>query len=54
MDVLVRPGRAFSLVALQQLQSELAALVGRRVEIVPEDSVPRDVLARMRSEAITL
>lgn len=54
LDVLVRPGRAFSLVALQRLQDELAAVVGRRVDVVPEDSVPREVLTRMQRDAIAL
>lgn len=54
VDVLVRPGRAFSLIALQRLQDELAAVVGRRVDIVAEDSVPRDALVRMRKDAIVL
>lgn len=54
LDVLVRPGRAFSLIALQRLQEELAAIVGRRVDVVPEDVVPRDVLVRMQQDAIAL
>lgn len=54
IDLLVSPGRSFTLIGLQRLQHELQSIVGRRVDVVVDDGVPREVLTRMLREAIAL
>lgn len=54
LDLLVRPGKSFTLIGLQRMQRELMLAVGRRVDVVPEDGVPPAILARMLRDAISL
>lgn len=52
IDLLVSPGRSVTLIGLQRLQHELQSIVGRRVDVVVDDGVPREVPTRMLREAI--